>query len=80
MNAMDYMGGGGSKYPPCLNPHCKSYGKSHPNCKCWGEKEVMFADGGNVAERFCDMEQAHMPGCEHYSGASFVDCMKAKRR
>ena len=22
---------------PCKNPSCKSYGKPHPNCKCYME-------------------------------------------
>lgn len=25
------------KYPPCLNPNCSNGGKSHPNCRCWGD-------------------------------------------
>lgn len=67
------------KYPPCLNKNCKSYGKPHPNCRCWGGKEPLFADGGDVGN-FCDSDNQHMPECEHYSGASFPDAVMAKRK
>lgn len=43
-------------YPPCINPSCKSYGKSHPNCRCYGghsgtkgeHENMFFAEGGEV--------------------------------
>lgn len=28
------------KYAPCVNPKCKSYGKSHPNCKDYDNADV----------------------------------------
>lgn len=50
-------------YPPCINPSCKSYNRSHPNCLCYsalGESAQQYADGGQV----CD--GMHQAGCEHY--------------
>lgn len=49
------------EYPPCINPHCKSHGKSHPNCQCYGP----MADGGEVTH-FCDSKQTHKEGCEYF--------------
>lgn len=37
-------------YEPCNNPQCPSYGKPHPNCRC-------YAHGGAVY---------HEPDCEHF--------------
>lgn len=45
---------------PCRNPHCQSYGKPHPNCRCWG---VGMAEGGDV-KYSCD--GPHQPSCEYY--------------
>lgn len=50
------------QYPPCLNPSCKSYGKSHPHCNCYGNNEVAaasFAKGGCIGE--------HQENCEHFA-------------
>lgn len=64
-------------YPPCINPSCKSYGKSHPNCKCYGGvsehtgagEAGMFAEGGAVEkENYCDANRMHFKGCEYYKG------------
>ena len=82
MSYVDKLMGGdsGQKYPPCLNPQCKSYGKSHPNCRCWGPGgPEKLAEGGDV-EHFCSGDNAHMPGCEHYKGSSFADSVIAKRK
>lgn len=49
-------------YPPCINPSCKSFGKSHPNCRCYGGK---FAKGGEVGN-FCDVDRKHDNGCEYF--------------
>lgn len=43
---------------PCLNPHCKSHGKPHPNCRCYG-----MAEGGEVAQR---CSGPHKEDCEYY--------------
>lgn len=32
------------RYLPCMNPECKSFGQSHPNCRCWGQKESFFSE------------------------------------
>lgn len=57
-------------YPPCINPSCKSFGHSHPNCRCYAGpggsslEEATFADGGEV--NFCSKMQPHNDNCEHY--------------
>lgn len=45
---------------PCLNPHCKSHGKPHPNCKCYSA-----AHGADVSP-FCSEAREHKQGCEYY--------------
>lgn len=58
-------------YPPCINPSCKSYGKSHPNCRCYAGpggtslESSTFAEGGEVSH-FCSANNMHSPECEHY--------------
>ncbi len=47
---------------PCLNPSCKSHGRPHPNCQCYGP----MADGGQV-ENFCATNRAHNKGCEYFA-------------
>jgi hypothetical protein len=46
---------------PCLNPNCKSQGKPHPNCHCYG-----FAEGGDV-EHFCAKGMPHKPDCQYFA-------------
>lgn len=59
-------------YPPCVNPSCKSFGRSHPNCRCYGgvggeaSKAGMFAEGGEV-DNFCSQDRKHKKGCEYYA-------------
>lgn len=57
---------------PCLNPHCKSMGKPHPNCRCYsgGEEWQRFSEGGEV--HFCSGERAHNESCEYYAGGGLV--------
>jgi hypothetical protein len=59
-------------YPPCINPSCKSYGRSHPNCRCYGgnpegskENPGYFANGGTV-DGYCSTNRAHDKGCAYY--------------
>lgn len=47
---------------PCLNSSCKSKGKFHPNCRCYGG----MAEGGEV-KNYCDSDQAHEADCEYYA-------------
>ena len=63
-------------YPPCINPSCKSYGRSHPNCRCYGGASEHsgvgeaghFAEGGEVKkEYYCDNDRPHFKNCEYYS-------------
>jgi hypothetical protein len=67
------MGGAGfpkPHYPPCINPSCKSYGHSHPNCRCYAGpggtslEDATFAEGGEVS--YCSGNKTHSPECEHY--------------
>lgn len=57
-------------YLPCKNPNCKSHGKPHPNCKCYGG----MAEGGEV-QNFCERSRAHDSGCEYFSNSGIVDQM-----
>lgn len=64
--------------PPCINPSCKSFGKPHPNCLCYGTggqniHESNFAKGGVIAGRFCDTNQRHNPKCEYYAEGGSID-------
>lgn len=52
-------------YLPCLNPSCKSYGISHPNCRCWAQAKMPFAEGGE-AKSFCSEDRMHNSDCEHF--------------
>lgn len=49
-------------YHPCQNPNCKSYGKSHPNCRCFGPEGNKYADGGAVSS--CSGK--HRESCEYF--------------
>lgn len=54
-------------YPPCINPTCKSYGKSHPNCLCYAGpggsslEQGHFASGGQVCSG------PHQKSCMHFA-------------
>lgn len=61
---------------PCLNPHCKSHGQSHPNCRCYSGGE-RFAEGGKV-KSYCDTKIPHKPGCEYAKGGQVEDSMMAE--
>jgi hypothetical protein len=58
-------------YPPCINPTCKSFGKSHPNCLCYAGpggsslEQGFFASGGCV--------RPHNKSCEHYADGGQVE-------
>lgn len=55
-------------YLPCKNPNCRSYGKPHPNCRCYNE----MAEGGDVL--FCSQNQAHHPDCQYFlDGGEVID-------
>lgn len=68
-------------YPPCINPSCKSYGRSHPNCLCFSpggeaeqiEKNILgFANGGEVGH-YCSQARMHNPECEHFAEGGDVE-------
>ena len=50
---------------PCLNPHCKSHGKPHPNCRCYSGGES-YAEGGEV-ENYCSQNKPHQKYCEYFA-------------
>lgn len=50
---------------PCKNTACKSHGKPHPNCRCYGD----MAEGGEVGN-YCDKQQDHKEDCEYYVNMS----------
>ncbi len=53
---------------PCLNPHCKSHGKPHPNCRCYSGGEA-YAKGGEVSRlRYCAHGKPHMSDCSYARG------------
>lgn len=62
--------------PPCINPSCKSYGKPHPNCRCYGygrgPEMGKFAEGGKV-EDFCSKDNAHHPDCQYFKDKGLVE-------
>jgi hypothetical protein len=74
------------KYPPCINPSCKSFGHSHPNCRCYGGlsehtgagEAGYFAKGGEVEkEYYCDNNRPHFKGCEYFAdGGDVSDSQK----
>lgn len=52
---------------PCKNANCKSHGRPHPNCRCYGD----MADGGDVRP-FCSQSRSHESGCEYFSDGGDV--------
>lgn len=54
---------------PCLNPNCKSHGRPHPNCRCYGR----MAEGGKVVNlRYCAHGKGHQPDCEYFKDGGEV--------
>ena len=58
------------QFPPCINPDCKSYGRPHPNCLCFGPNSAeqgweKMAHGGCVG--------IHQESCEHYATGGEVE-------
>lgn len=47
---------------PCKNRSCKSYGKPHPNCHCYG----YMTAGGDVTH-YCSTDQMHQKDCEYFA-------------
>lgn len=47
---------------PCKNAACKSHGKPHPNCRCYGAD---MAEGGEVRS-FCGSDNPHKKECEYF--------------
>lgn len=49
-------------YGPCRNQNCSSYGKPHPNCKCYGG----MAKGGDV-KNYCSSNKPHKSSCQYFA-------------
>lgn len=60
---------------PCRNPNCKSHGKPHPNCQCYGGGGAgdYLAKGGVV--NFCASGMPHLPHCEYFAEGGEVKPM-----
>lgn len=56
---------------PCRNPNCKSHGRPHPNCQCYGGggEGDYLAHGGSV----CATNSPHQLGCVYYADGGSVD-------
>lgn len=63
MHKTQKMADGGMVEQPCSNPHCKSMGKVHPNCRC----HQSHAKGGEITSKFCHGGQPHQKGCAMYA-------------
>ncbi len=57
---------------PCKNPNCKSFGQSHPNCRCGGPGQNGYAEGGEV-EAYCSKGSAHSPDCQYFDEGGKAD-------
>lgn len=53
---------------PCKNSSCKSFGRPHPNCQCYGD----MAKGGEAAH-YCSKNQPHEHGCEYFADGGTVE-------
>lgn len=56
-------------WPPCINVDCRSYGRPHPNCNCYGplsQAGTFYAHGGYVCSG------PHHEKCEHYADGGTV--------
>ena len=59
-------------YGPCLNSHCKSFGKPHFGCLCYGGgggEHISFAHGGCIG--------SHKDTCEHFADGGQVEDQQA---
>lgn len=54
---------------PCKNPHCKSHGQPHPNCKCYSGGGENYAHGGSV----CSSGQPHLSTCEYFADGGEIE-------
>lgn len=64
----------------CRNPSCKSYGHSHPGCRCGNpgtstdmsasRAEEQYASGGRV--HYCEEMAPHQEKCEHFADGGKV--------
>ncbi len=52
---------------PCKNRACKSHGRPHPNCRCYGD----MAAGGEVSQ-FCSEDRKHQADCEYFADGGDV--------
>jgi hypothetical protein len=58
-------------FPPCINPTCKSFGKSHPNCLCYSGPGGSSLEQGHFAHGGCI--GPHKEDCEHFADGGQVE-------
>lgn len=59
-------------YPPCINPTCKSFGRSHPNCLCYAGPGGSSLEQGHFAHGGMICNGPHHESCEHYADGGQV--------
>lgn len=66
-------------YPPCINPTCKSAGKSHPNCLCYAgpggtsmEDKTGWMPGYGPKYAHGGCVGMHQQSCEHYADGGTI--------
>jgi len=58
---------------PCLNSRCKSHGKPHYGCLCYGAGgEFGHLSSGGEVSHFCSTDRDHNPDCEYFSGGGIA--------
>src|ERR1700677_2070983 len=67
-------------YPPCINPTCKSFGHSHPNCPCYAgpgctslENKTGWTPASGVGLAHGGCVGPHKEDCEHYADGGQVE-------
>jgi len=58
-------------YAPCINPTCKSFGKSHPNCLCYAGPGGSSLENSHFAKGGC--VGPHKSDCEHFADGGQVE-------
>lgn len=59
-------------YPPCINPTCKSYGRSHPNCLCYAGPGGSSLEAGSFARGGRVCVGMHKDSCEHFADGGTI--------
>lgn len=57
------------KWPPCINTSCRSYGRPHPNCACFGP----MSQSGNFEYAHGGCVGSHNESCEHFATGGEIE-------